>query len=204
MQPKLTLGDKVLTFVPNLLHYTKMIKRITLALSTAVLVLLSSCITLYFAVPAPFDAKQTTVLPKPIWGEWKKDNETHTISGDTWINQWADSTGITFTKLEHKLSDSLIIKKDGKYHYINKLEENGYWTIYLGFKQKNLFLIKSLGDSDTLLLSKIISITPDSSNTKEFFYRNQISKKQMRKFIGNGGFTDTLIIFDLKTRTLIN
>jgi hypothetical protein len=181
-----------------------MAKRIIFGFWVVVLALLPSCITLYFAEPVPFNAKQVNTLPKPIWGEWKKENETHIISRDKWINHWVDSTGKTFTKIEHKLSDSLIIKKDGKYHYINKLEENGYYTIYLGLKQKNLFIIKSLGDTDTLLLSKTISITPDSSTAKEYFYRAPISKKQMRTFIKRGGFTDTLLIFDLKTRTLIN
>jgi hypothetical protein len=142
-------------------------------------------------------------LPKPILGVWHSDGETHIIDREKWIKQTLDSAGNTETKVEYELSNGLIIRKVGENHFINTLEENGYWSLYLGIKQKNYFYIRGLKGADSLLFMNTLGLTPTKSEEKdEFYYNTPISKKQMKMFINNGGFADTIIVFDLKNRTI--
>jgi hypothetical protein len=165
----------------------------------------SSCLTHFFSQPQPVDAKQMSTMPKPIIGQWYKANEVHTISADVWVSETIDSLSNTILKTEYHLSDSLILKRSGKHYFINNLEENGHWTLYLGIKSNNKFLIKSLGDDDTLTLKKSLNITPDSTaNEKELYYNSGLTKRQLKRFVKDGGFSDTLIVFNLKTRIIEN
>jgi hypothetical protein len=136
-------------------------------------------------------------------GVWTAENETHTINNDKWISERIDSLGNKTTTIKYELSDSLIVKKSNDYYFFNGLDENGYWTVYLGFKQKDYFFIKGLGDADTLTLANSIGLIPDSTNNaKERYFNTPFTNELMNKFINDGGFADTLIVFDIDTRKI--
>lgn len=186
-------------------QYAKNMKALKIAIVITISIILSSCLTHYFIEPVPSNAKAQKSMPKPLIGQWNKGNEKHTIDKQKWINQYEDSTGTVKTSIEYELSDSMIIKKAGKYYFVNSLEENGYWTVYLGFKEKNHFYIKGLSDTDTLNFVTILNLKPDSTvKDKELYYNKPLTRRQMRKFVKQGGFTDTLIVFDIANRTVEN
>jgi hypothetical protein len=179
--------------------------KISIIILSIFLLIAPSCISLFFIEPVPSDVKNYNSIPKPLWGEWTKEDETHIINQSIWIKQRTDSTGLTKTNIEFELSDSLIIRKVGKYHFINTLEENGYWCLYLGFKEKDLFFIRALSAEDTLIFGNSLDIIADKTGDKnDYFYNKPITKKQMKKFIKNGGFTDTLIVFDIRNRKVLD
>lgn len=178
-------------------------KKINTILIAILAISLSSCLTHYFADPVPIDAKDCTSIPEPMQGVWTAKDETHTIYKEKWISERIDSLGVKTTKTEYELSDSLIVKKLDNYYFFNNLDKNGYWIVYLGFKQNNNFFIKGLGTADTLTLANSIGFTPDSTNkAKERYFNAPFTNKLMKKFINDGGFADTLIVFDIDTRTL--
>jgi hypothetical protein len=144
-------------------------------------------------------------MPKPIIGEWKslEKEETHIIDNIKWISSSTDSLGNLTTRVEHCISDSLIIKKVGKLYFINTREDHNFWAVYLGQKNGDIFYIRSLGKADTLTLKTSLGIVPDSTaNSNELYYKQSLTKKQIKKLVEDGGFADTLMIFDLKNRTL--
>lgn len=171
-------------------------------------VVLSSCLTHFFSVPQPVDVKNSKQMPKEIMGEWKKEgeNEVHIIDKTSWTNITTDSLGNSITKIEHRLCDSLVVKRAGKKYFINTLEENGYWILYLGYKDNNRFFVKGLGEADTLTLKTVLKFTPDSvASGNELYYKQiNLTRKQLEKLVKNGGFADTLIVFDIKSRTIKN
>jgi len=167
----------------------------------------TSCTTHFFTEPQPVGVQSTDKMPEPIMGEWKSldMNETHIIDKNRWIRKSADSLGIVTTKVEQCISDSLIIKKVGKLYFVNTLEDGNLWTVYLGQSSGNFFYIKGLGEADTLILKTSLGIVPDSTaNSTELYYKQNLTKKQIKKLVKNGGFADTLMVFDLKNRTLKN
>lgn len=149
--------------------------------------------------------KPTNKMPKPIIGEWKslEESETHIIDNTKWISKGIDSLGNATIRLEHCIYDSLIIKKVGKLYFINTLEDHNYWAVYLGQEVGEIFYIKSLGKADTLTLKNSLGIVPDSTaNSNELYYKQSLTKKQIKKLVKDGGFADTLMVFDLRNRTL--
>jgi hypothetical protein len=171
--------------------------------ASLLVIIISSCVSHFFSEPVPTDVKNYNSLPKPMFGVWQNEGETHIIDKEKWIKQTQDSMGNTISEVEYKLSDSLAIRKVGKNHFINVLEENGYWSLYLGFKQKDYFYIRGLGAADTLIFMNALGLTPSKSESQDdYFYNSPITKKQMETFIKNGGFADTVIVFDIKNRTV--
>lgn len=181
-------------------------KHLTIVMVCA-LAIATSCTTHYFPEPQPIDAKSINEMPKSIIGQWDKpeENEIHIIDKTSWISISTDSLGNQTTKREYVISDSLIVKKVDKFYFINMLEDDSYWQVFLGFKEGNSFLIKGLGSADTLTLKSSLGLTPDSTaESNELYYKQNLSKKQMKKLVKDGGFADTLMVFDLKSRTLDN
>src|SRR5690554_2581976 len=180
-----------------------MMKKISLVLVAIMASALSSCVTHYFAEPVPTDAKDYSYIPKAMQGSWATENELHTIGKNKWISEEVDSLGNKTTTVEFELSDSLIVKRFKRYYFFNSLEKNGYWAVYFGFKQGNRFFIMGLGDDDTITLASSIELLPDSiCNDNEHYFNTPFTKKLMRKFIADGGFADTLIVFDVDNRTM--
>ena len=181
-------------------------KHLTIVMVCALAIATSST-THYFPEPQPIDAKSINEMPKSIIGQWDKpeENEIHIIDKTSWISISTDSLGNQTTKREYVISDSLIVKKVDKFYFINMLEDDSYWQVFLGFKEGNSFLIKGLGSADTLTLKSSLGLTPDSTaESNELYYKQNLSKKQMKKLVKDGGFADTLMVFDLKNRTLSN
>lgn len=180
-------------------------KKINIILISLLSVLLTSCLTHYFAQPVPFDGQEYSSIPEPMLGIWTADDETHTISKTDWISEKTDSLGNIITKKEYELSDSLIVMKTGDFYFFNSLEDNGYWTVYLGFKKSDYFIVKGLGAADTLTFENSIGLKPDSvNNEKELYYNNPVKAIDIKKFIKDGGFVDTMFVFDLKNRLITN
>jgi hypothetical protein len=180
-------------------------KKFNVILIIIIAIAMSSCLTHYFAEPIPIDVQDYPSIPEPMLGVWNAEDETHTIYEDRWISEKIDSLGNKITKTEYELSDSLIVKRSGNNFFFNSLEENGYWTVYLGYNQNEYFFIKSLGATDTLTFVNSIGLEPDSTNkSKERYYNTPIPESKILKFINDGGFSDTLFVFDLKKRTIIN
>lgn len=178
-------------------------KKVSPILVAIMVIALSSCVTHYFSEPVPVDAKDYPSIPKPMRGVWTAEDETHTINKDKWISEKVDSLGTKTTEIEYELSDSLTVKKSNDYYFFNSLNSNGYWAVYLGCKHKNYFYIKGLGAADTLTLANSIGLIPDSTNkANERYFNTPFTDEQMKKFINDGGFADTLIIFDLDNRTI--
>lgn len=166
-------------------------------------IVMSSCLTHYFAEPIPTDGQRYPSIPEPMLGVWAADDETHTIDKTTWISERIDSLGNVITKKEYELSDSLVVIKTGDFFFFNSLEQNGFWTVYLGFKKNDFFFVKGLGASDTLTFETSIGLKPDSvNNEKEFYYNTPITSGTIKKFINDGGFADTMFIFDIKQRII--
>lgn len=178
-------------------------KKVSSILVAIIAISLSSCVTHYFAEPVPVDAKDYSSMPQSIQGRWTAENETHTINKQKWISERVDSLGNKTTKIEYEISDSLIVRKSDDYYFFNNLHRNGYWTVYLGYKQSNYFFIKGLGDADTLTLVNSVGLVPDSINdANERYLNTPFTNELMMKFIKDGGFVDTLIIFDIDNRTI--
>lgn len=176
----------------------------TLYVSLVVLLAaMSSCITFYFEKPLPIDAKQCKSMPRALRGKWTGKEGLLTIDKTKWVSQSTDSLGVTTTKVEFELSDSLIMKKYKQYYFFNTLNTNTYWNVYVGYKIDSLFIIKRLAKEDSLLLKTNLDILPDSASQSNLFYRTPINKKQLVKYIEHGGFTDTLFLFDIKNRELL-
>lgn len=173
---------------------------LTIVLST------TSCTTHFFNEPQPVNTKNSKRMPRELAGEWRndEDKEIHHIDKTTWTKTKFDSLGNITGKEVTSLSDSLIIKRVKRNYFINKLEENGFWVVYLGKKSNKHFLIKGIGKADSLAIKTILKLTPDSiADDHEYYYNNaKIDKKQMLDFVENGGFTDTLFVFDLEKRTI--
>jgi len=164
--------------------------------------LLASCITYYFESPVPIDARNRKSMPGTIRGEWNTDEGKLIINKTQWISISTDTNGVTSKKVEYELSDSLILRSFKKYFFFNQLEENGFWSPYFGFKSNGQFLIKSLGEKDSLILVKELNILPDSVSESGLFFYQPIDKIAIKKLIDTGGFCDTLFVFDLKRRTM--
>lgn len=180
-------------------------KKIKVVLLIGFIFSFSSCLTFYFIEPIPVDAKDYNSMPKEILGKWQTENETHTVDKTKWISEKIDSLGIIVVGTEYELSDSLVIKKSGKNYFFNVLEENGHWTLYHGYKDKNFFFVKGLNNSDTLTFFNSIGVRPDSiQSEKALFYNTRFSSKQMKKFVEAGGFADTVFLFDIKNRRIYN
>lgn len=180
-------------------------KKPIVALLITFILSLTSCLTFYFIEPIPVDAKDYNSLPKEIFGIWQADNETHTIDRNKWISEKIDSLGNPILEIEFELSDSLVIKKSGKHYYFNTLEKNGHWTLYYGYKDKNYFFVKGLNNSDTITFVNSIGVLPDSiQQNKALFYNTRLSSKQMKKFVEEGGFADTIFLLDIKNRIIFN
>ncbi|MDD2195590.1 MAG: hypothetical protein PHE03_01960 [Bacteroidales bacterium] len=178
-------------------------KKVSPILVAIMVIALSSCITHYFADPVPIDVKDSSSIPEPMLGTWTAKDKTHTIDLNKWISEKVDSLGNKNIEVEFTLSDSLIIKRSDDYFFFNNLENNGYWTVYLGYKRNSSFIIKGLGSADTLTLANSIGFVPDSVNdAKERYFNTPFTNELMKKFIKDGGFADTLIVFDIVNRTL--
>lgn len=174
-----------------------------LILAVVLSALLASCVTHYFSQPLPVDATTVNVLPKDIHGSWISGEEEVVIDKTSWTLNSVDSTGNKKSKLEFAIPDSLVVKKWRNYHFFNIAETDGYWTLYLGYKHKNFYYIKGLGDKDTLKFREVLKIQPQRINKTQRFYNSPITKKQLRKLFRNGGFCDTVMMFDLKKRVLV-
>jgi len=180
-------------------------KKIRVALLITFIFSLTSCLTFYFIEPIPVDAKAYNSMPKPLIGEWSAENEKHTVDKTKWISEKTDSLGNSIVEIEFELSDSLVIKKSGKHYFFNVLEENGHWTLYFGYQDKNYFFVKGLNNSDTITFVNSIGVRPDSINyDKGLYYNTRFSSKQMKKFVDAGGFADTIFLFDIKNRRIYN
>ena len=180
-------------------------KKYLTIITACALAFASSCTTHYFPEPQPIDAKSINEMPKPIIGQWDKpdEGETHFINKTSWVSISTDSLGNRTTKREYTISDSLIVKKVDKFYFINMLEDNNYWMVMLGHQEGNNFYIKGLGDEDTLTLKSSLGITPDSTTeSNDLFYRQSLTKNQMKKLVKDGGFADTLMVFDLTNKTI--
>lgn len=164
---------------------------------------LCSCVTFYFEKPLPIDAKQCKSMPRALRGKWTGKEGMLTIDKTKWVSQSTDSLGATTSKVEFELSDSLIMKKYKHYYFFNTLNTNSYWNVYVGYKIDNFFIIKRLAKDDSLSLNANLGILPDSVSQSNLFYRTPINKKQLVNFIKQGGFTDTLFLFDIKNRELL-
>ena len=164
---------------------------------------MNSCITFYFEKPLPIDAKQCKSMPRALRGKWTGSEGTLCIDKTKWVSQSTDSLGVTTTKVEFELSDSLIMKKYKQYYFFNTLNTNSFWNVYVGYKIDSLFIIKRLAKEDSLSLKTNLNILPDSASQSNLFYRTPITKKQLVKYIEHGGFTDTLFLFDIKNRTIL-
>ncbi len=169
----------------------------------AIVIAMSSCITFYFEKPLPIDAKQCKSMPRALRGKWTGSEGSLTIDKTKWVSQSTDSLGVTTTKVEFELSDSLILKKYKQYFFFNTLNTNSYWNVYVGYKIDNFYIIKRLAKDDSLSLQTNLGILPDSVSQSDLFYRTPINKKQLVKYIEQGGFTDTLFLFDVKKKLLV-
>jgi hypothetical protein len=165
-------------------------------------VLTNSCLTFYFEHPIPVDVKNTKRMPRALKGEWKTEEGLLTINNTQWISIITDSNGVVTRKVEYELSDSLILRKYKKNYFFNQLAENGYWNLYLGFETGTHFVIKRLGDDDTLTFKTTLGLLADSTTNEALYFQQPITKRQIIKFIDGGGFSDTLFLFDLKNRVM--
>jgi hypothetical protein len=163
---------------------------------------MTSCLAYYFQNPVPVDARNYKSMPKHILGEWIIEDGKLAIDKEKWVSIITDSNGVVNKKVEYVLSDSLVIKKYKQYFFINQLDKNGFWTLYVGHRVDKSFLIKRLGAADSLKFETVLGILPDSTSGKSLFYCKPIKKKQIKKVIDNDGFSDTLFRFDLKTRKM--
>ncbi|HPE19653.1 MAG TPA: hypothetical protein PLM76_13530, partial [Tenuifilaceae bacterium] len=142
-------------------------------------------------------------MPKEIQGNWtSNDGEDIVIDKTCWTLNSVDSTGEKQSTIEFIIPDSLTVKRWRKSYYFNKLESNGYWTVYYGQKEGEFFYIKGLGDDDTLAFKQILNLEPTRIEKTSRYYSAPLKKKQLKKFASNGGFCDTLMVFDLKKREL--
>ena len=178
-------------------------KKSTLTLVLILAIVLPSCVTHYFAEPVPSDAKEYRYVPKTMRGAWTADDEQHTITKDKWISEKTDSLGNKTVTIEFELSDSLLVRRLNGYYFFNCLEKNGYWSVYIGVKQEGHFFIRGLDDDDTITLASSIEMLPDSiCDDNKHYFNTPFTKKLMKKFIADGGFVDTLIVFNVDNRTL--
>ncbi|HOP04696.1 MAG TPA: hypothetical protein PL017_09635 [Tenuifilaceae bacterium] len=165
--------------------------------------ILASCVTHYFDRPIPVDVRNYNQMPKEIQGNWtSNDGEDIVIDKTCWTLNSVDSTGEKQSTIEFIIPDSLTVKRWRKSYYFNKLESNGYWTVYYGQKEGEFFYIKGLGDDDTLAFKQILNLEPTRIEKTSRYYSAPLKKKQLKKFASNGGFCDTLMVFDLKKREL--
>ena len=163
-----------------------------------------SCITHYFSQPLPVDAKEEFTMPKVIVGEWVGGEDTVYVEDLFWTINSTDSTGNRTSSIEFQMkNDSIVIKRWRNNYYFNTLESNGYWNLYLGHEHKNQFFLQRLAGEDTLTLNNAIGVVPDRIEKSNRFYDKSITKRQLRKFVRKGGFCDTVMVFDMKTRTIL-
>jgi hypothetical protein len=174
-----------------------------LLLSLLVTLLFSSCLTFYFSQPLPVDAKVCHRMPRPLRGNWKGNEGTLKIDKKKWLSTSVDSNDRVSMKTEFELSDSLVLKRYKGYYFFNMLNSNGFWNVYVGQKRHNYFIINRMSREDSLALKTAIGVIPDSVSESNLFYRSPISKKQLVKYIEQGGFADTLFLFDIKNRELL-
>ena len=167
-------------------------------------IIITSCVTHYFDRPVPVDARSYNKMPTEIRGKWKSnDGEDIVIDKACWTLNSVDSTGITESTIEFIIPDSLTVKRWRKSYYFNKLESNGYWTLYVGQKKGDFFYIKGLGDDDTLSFKMFLNVEPNKIEKSSRYYSVPLNKKQLKEFVSRGGFCDTLMVFDLKKRELM-
>lgn len=101
--------------------------------------LFGGCTKVYFDQPQPKNAKALNVVPKELRGKWVLDEDTTYITekGRLDITVYTDSLKKTeVTKEAAYLSDSLILKKAGKFYVINQRDDAG-WHITVIKKEKN-------------------------------------------------------------------
>lgn len=97
------------------------------------------CAVVYFEEPQPKGAKALTTVPKELRGNWFDKTDTVYISekGRLDISAYTDNLKKTTIKKEiNYLSDSLILKKAGKFYVVNARDVVG-WTVMILKKEKN-------------------------------------------------------------------
>lgn len=187
-----------------LLKSTPMTKKPLLSLM-AVALLFTSCVNFYFAEPIPKDIKDAKVLPNLIEGTWISDDATHTFDKHTWIRKTTDTLGYVTTDTIFALSNHFLVKEWDGYYFFNVKEDNGYWSVFMGHKKDEHFLIRGLTRLDIDIIGSTLNMHPDSTARdmkEEYYYNTSFTTKQLKKILKKGAFTDTLLNFNLQVRTL--
>lgn len=111
-----------------------------------VFVILSSCDgVVYFGLPQPGNNDPLKTVPDKLIGKWidedkagEADTFYMTKYGQIKIVVEKDSLGkINISRINHLLSDSLILKKSGKYYVVNYAREGRWHIPYIIKKETN-------------------------------------------------------------------
>ena len=93
------------------------------------LIILNSCVSVYFDMPQPKGAVRINTVPQELQGKWNDKTDTCMITngGMLQISLTRDSSGniISSKRIPTSLSDSLMLFKAGKYYVVNTLNKEG-------------------------------------------------------------------------------
>ncbi len=165
--------------------------------------LLTSCVSFHFPEPLPVGGTDNKTAPKALQGVWKLKDGTLTVDAKTWVIEKIDSLNNRKVDTLFNVDQGIQIKEWNGYYFFNINENNGWWTVFLGYQKNRHFFIKALGTPDIDILSNSIGLSPDSTRgTEEYYYKTPLTTKQMDRFIKDGGFTVTLYHFNMENFTL--
>ena len=112
-----------------------------ISLTIGLLLMLSSCVHVYFSEPQPKGGKRQSEIPKELYGTWFGETEGFQFSekGYTNINIKTDSVGtiIDTTYQTTCLSDTFRIYKAKELYVIHSKENSDYWEIVILKPMKN-------------------------------------------------------------------
>ncbi len=139
-----------------------------LALFTILVLILSSCVIIYFTEPQPKEGILLSEMPKELQGSWHMDNSEMII----------ESKGIIVYKTRHRdtitnrldtlyekliLSDTVQLYKINNLFVLNYREKNSPWEIAIIEKKRsgNIFVY---GSTDTEIFSRDKSLRFENAN----------------------------------------
>jgi len=93
------------------------------------------------------------------------------------------------------LSDSVILKSINTYYFLNIRNGAEWYQLLIAKMPAGQTLIKAISTRDIHLLNTILH-EDGKYDAGSYYYQKDLTKNKMRKFIKNGGFSDTILVLN--------
>ncbi|MCB9336289.1 MAG: hypothetical protein H6586_09075 [Flavobacteriales bacterium] len=167
---------------------------------------LFSCVSVEFTEPQPFWTENLNEIPSQLHGTYySKENDTIEIGKNYYKVLNTNDNSILEKNPSRKieLSDSLIMRKIGRYIFLNEKEKENWSVSLITLNKEKSIKIGFITGSSEELNSKLsfISVqeivTDESGKATKFILTP--TKKELKRLIKKNAFEEALVLFPIKT-----